>query len=205
MNMLSKTRASMAEWHRQREVYSQGGKMSPLRRGFSAFYLNRCNRSGIIMNGGPIGGLKQTGEWKIGARYNKRELLHRCEKIAEYRNRIHVSCYDGMEFISTLDRDNTFFFIDPPYFEKGKTLYLNSLDTEYHTLLAEQLRSMKTASWVVTYDDCPEIRRLYRGWATIRPFSLRYSAAERRSGKEVLIAPKWLRLPTTQTSAAITW
>ena len=62
---------------------------------FSAFYLNRCNRSGIIMNGGPIGGVKQTGKWKLDARFNKAELRRRCEKVAEYRERIHVSGDDG--------------------------------------------------------------------------------------------------------------
>lgn len=205
MDMISKTRVRMSEWYRQRDIYNQSGHVSSLRRGFSAFYLNRCNRSGIIMNGGPIGGMEQKGKWKIGARFNKPELVRRLEKIAEYRNRIHVSCYDGIEFISKLNADTSFFFVDPPYFEKGKTLYLNLLDNEYHAALSEQLRSMKSAAWVATYDDCPTIRRLYRGWTTIHPFSLRYSASDRRRGKEVLIVPKWMSLPTIQTSAAITW
>lgn len=58
-NMISKTHVSMAEWCRQRAVYRDQGRVSRLRRGFATFYLNRCNRSGIIMNGGPIGGVKQ--------------------------------------------------------------------------------------------------------------------------------------------------
>src|SRR5947208_16899159 len=57
-DMLTNTSVSIAEWHRQRDAYRDRGHLSPLRRGFAAFYLNRCNRSGIIMNGGPIGGLK---------------------------------------------------------------------------------------------------------------------------------------------------
>lgn len=203
--MLTKTRVSMAEWHRQRDVYRDYGHLSRLRRGFSAFYLNRCNRSGIIMNGGPIGGVKQTGKWKLNARFNKPDLRRRCEKVAEYRDRVQVSCRDGIEFIGSLNAESTLFFVDPPYFAKGKTLYLNALDEEYHVALAAQLKSMTDAAWVLTYDDCPEIRRMYRGWATIRPFSLRYAAAERRSGKEVFIVPKWMRLPASQTSAAITW
>jgi len=203
--VLSRTRVSMAEWYRQRNIYRDSNYLSRLRRGFSAFYLNRCNRSGIIMNGGPIGGVKQTGKWKLGARFNKYELRRRCEKVAEYRDRVHVSCQDGIKFVEGLDAESTFFFIDPPYFVKGETLYLNALDGEYHLALAARLKSMMDAAWMLTYDDCPEIRRMYRGWATIRPFSLRYSAANRRSGGEVLIAPKWMKLPQSQTSAAITW
>ena len=157
------------------------------------------------MNGGPIGGIEQKGKWKLAARYNKPALRRRCEKIAQYRGRVHVSCHDGIEFIGSLKGSSVFFFIDPPYFAKGKTLYMNALDEEYHLSLATRLRSMTESAWVLTYDDCPEIRAMYRGWATIRPFSLKYAAADRRSGREVLITPKWVRLPSTQASTAIIW
>lgn len=205
IDMLSKTRVSMAEWYRQRDLYRHRGRLSRLRRGFSAFYLNRCNRSGVIKNGGPIGGVNQAGKWRLNARFNKPDLRRRCEKVAEYRDRVHVSCRDGIDFIRSLDAESTFFFIDPPYFVKGKTLYLNALDEEYHAALAARLESMADAAWVLTYDECREICRMYRGWATIRRFSLGYSAAHRRSGKEVLIAPRWMRLPVSQASATITW
>ena len=204
-DMISTARVNMAEWRRQRDVYRDHGRVARLRRGFAAFYLNRCNRSGIIMNGGPIGGVKQEGNWKIDARFNKSDLRSRCEKVAEYRDRVHVSGHDGIEFIENHDADSTFFFIDPPYFDKGKTLYLNVLDEGYHVALANRLKSMANAAWVLTYDDCPEIRQIYRGWTTIRPFSLRYTAAARRTGREVLIVPHWLRLPASQESAAILW
>jgi len=204
LDLLKNTRVSIAEWRRQRAVY-RARRVSRLRRGFATFFLNRCNRSGIIMNGGPIGGIEQLGRWKLNARFNKQELRRRCERIAEYRERINVSGCDGLEFIQSLDADRTFFFIDPPYFGKGKTLYLNALDQEYHEALARKLKSMKNAAWVLTYDDCPEIRRLYQGWTTIRPFALLYAASERRSGQELLIVPKRIRLPESQTSTAITW
>jgi len=195
LHMLLETEVSIDEWYRQRDVYKASGQVSRLRRGFATFYLNRCNRSGIIMNGGPIGGLKQTGKWKLNARFNKPELHRRCEKVAEYNKRICVSCDDGIDFIGKLDPDTTFFFVDPPYFEKGSMLYLNALDGAYHTALAAAMSTMQDMAWVLTYDDCPEIRQMYRGWASIRPFSLQYSVAERRFGRELLITPKWMRLP----------
>lgn len=202
---LSRTRVSMPEWRRQRERYRATKRQSHLNRGFAAFYLNRCNRSGIIMNGGPIGGVKQLGTWKLNARFNKADLRRRCQRIAEFGSRIHVSNKDGMEFIEDCDPKSMFFFIDPPYYEKGEALYLNSLKVTYHQALAERLRAMPGAAWILTYDDCHEVRRLYRGWTNIRPFSLRYSASERRSGNEVLIAPKWMRLPCVGSSASLSW
>lgn len=203
--MLCNARVDIMEWRRQRELYRDTGSISRLQRGFAAFYLNRCNRSGIIMNGGPIGGVSQSGKWKLDARFNKAALRRRFEKVAEYRERIHVSPKDGIRFISDKISDSAFYFIDPPYYNKGKMLYLNKLDDNYHKGLANTLRSTESSGWVLTYDDCPEIRRLYEDWATIRAFSLRYAAARRRSGKEILIVPKWMRLPTSQTSAAIIW
>lgn len=205
LTMLSKTRVSMAEWRHQRDIYRNNGRVSRLQRGFSAFFLNRCNRSGIIMNGGPIGGIRQNGKWKLDARFTKSELLRRCKRVSEYRKRIEVSGEDGLRFIERLDPEATFFFIDPPYFQKGATLYLNALDAEYHEALAARLRAMPRAAWVLTYDNCPEVRRLYQGWASIRPFTLRYAASERRSGQEILVSPKWMRLPSQQHSAAINW
>lgn len=205
LEMLDTANVNIEEWLRQRKVYRENGKVSRLQRGFSAFFLNRCNRSGIIMNGGPIGGVEQHGKWKIDARFNKPDLYQRCKKVSEYRDRISVSGTDGIAFIGRLDPASVLFFIDPPYFVKGSLLYLNLLNAGYHATLASKLNGMTEAAWIVTYDDCPEIRELYQGWANIRPFSLRYAAAERRSGKEILITPKWMALPNDQDSLAISW
>jgi DNA adenine methylase len=203
--LLRKTPVNIREWYRQRAIYRGSNRMSRLQRGFAAFYLNRCNRSGIIMDGGPIGGIAQNGNWLIDARFNKAELLRRCDKVTEYRDRIRVSGIDGLDLLDNLDSKSTFYFLDPPYFEKGRMVYLNALSPDYHTALAARLKSLGQTPWVLTYDDCPEIRSLYSDWATIRPFGLRYVAAERKTGREVLVAPQWMRLPTSQTSAAIAW
>lgn len=196
---------SVDEWRKQRKIYRSTARASRIGRGFSAFYLNRCNRSGIVMNGGPIGGIEQAGKWKIDARFNKEDLRRRCEKVYEFRDRISVSNNDGLEFISEVCRGKTFLFIDPPYFEKGSSLYLNSLDEAYHQRLASKLKRLTSVAWVLTYDDCQEIRDMYSGWASVKSFDLRYTASERRKGKELMITPKGLSLPSTQRSASIGW
>jgi DNA adenine methylase len=205
VRLLMSKRINLAEWRRQRDVYRSRGRVGRLRRGFAAFFLNRCNRSGIIVNGGPIGGIRQQGPWKVNARFNKHDLKARCSRVGEYRERIHVSCRDGIDFIRRMSGNATMFFVDPPYFVKGHTLYLNAVDEAYHRALANELRRMEGRAWVLTYDDCPAIRQMYAGWAQVRPFSLRYAASERRQGKEVLITPMGLRLPESQESAAVTW
>ena len=185
---------SVEEWRHWRDVYRREDAPR-LDRGFAAFYLNRCNRSGIIDGAGVIGGLEQRGRWKIDARFNKDTLRDRLERIGAERERIRVTGIDAIDFIEARDPQSTFFFIDPPYFRKGPSLYLNALDSEYHMRLADKLRGGAAGAWALTYDDCAEIRQLYSGWATVHPFSLRYTARASRVGREVLITPPWLTLP----------
>ncbi|MYK41438.1 MAG: DNA adenine methylase [Gemmatimonadetes bacterium] len=205
LDLLSSTEVNMKEWFIQRDNYRKRNRISRVRRGFATFFLNRCNRSGIIVNGGPIGGIEQNGKWKLDARINKASLQSRCKKIAEYRERIIVSCDDGIEFLDKMHTEKTMFFIDPPYFGKGPTLYLDTLNTEYHQALANRLRSIADKAWVLTYDDCPQIRSMYSGWAHIRPYSLMYTANNRCIGNEVLVVPKWMKLPNSQGSSVVRW
>ncbi|MHB1262116.1 MAG: DNA adenine methylase [Thermoplasmatota archaeon] len=203
---LRNTPVTIAEWKRQREIHRRPGKRSRLDIGFATFYLNRCNRSGIILNGGPVGGLAQEGKWKLKARYNKHALLERCERVAEFGDRISITREDGLGFIKKRAQRDVFFFIDPPYYEKGPKLYLNSLGHEYHEALAEQMQSMQDARWVMTYDDSPAIRHLYEPWANVREFKLDYSASGRRKGSELFISPKRMLLPASApASEAISW
>ena len=205
LDLLNDTEVSIEEWHTQRSHYRNRKRISKVKSGFATFFLNRCNRSGIIVNGGPIGGINQEGKWKIDARFNKDDLAFRCRRIAEYKDRISVSCDDGIEFITRMEGEKTMFFIDPPYFGKGPTLYLDLLDEGYHQSLARKLRSMCDKAWLLTYDDCSAVRAMYSGWAQIRPYSLRYTAYKRRTGREVLVTPKWLTLPNFQNASGIQW
>lgn len=205
LRLVDDTPLNIDEWRSQRAILDNPGRYSRLRRGFATFYLNRCNRSGIILNGGPIGGYHQKGRWKIDARFNRKRLRERCNRIIEYRDRIKLSSLDGIQFVEAHTYNKTFLFIDPPYYKKGPKLYLNALDHEYHYRLANVLESSQEAPWIVTYDDCPEIRALYEGWAQVIPFGLRYSASGAAQGKEVCIAPKWIQLPSDLESRSISW
>ena len=196
---------TLEEWTRQRAIYRDPESASRLQRAFAAFYLNRCNRSGIILNGGAIGGIRQTGKWRLDARFNREGLVVRCQRVAQQASRIHISALDGIEFIQSLAGTKAFFFIDPPYFGKGRTLYLNALNPPYHSALATALQKLDDSPWVLTYDDCPEVRALYEEWATIRSYSLRYSASSHTRGGELLIAPRWMTIPTDTDSASIHW
>lgn len=154
---------TLDEWDAQKLVYKNQSKFTTAEVGFATFFLNRTNRSGV-MNAGVIGGRAQAGDYKIDARFNRSTLAERISSIGRLRDRILVSSEDGAEFITRhLDDGKTFVYADPPYYEKGSYLYMNAFDNSKHAALAKVLNDRPDAPWMLTYDDAPEIRALYRG------------------------------------------
>ncbi len=202
VDLIRSTRVTIAEWKRQREIYRSRTR-STLKLGFAAFFLNRCNRSGILTNGGVIGGLDQSGKWKIDARYNQDELIRRIERIAALRDRITICQLDAIEFLRVnvlrhANRSKFFIYLDPPYYVKGSRLYLNYYEHRDHLSLARFLRRLRNVRWLVTYDDTPEIREIYSWRRNLANFNLHYSAATSKSGSEIIISSDRLKLPLTR-------
>jgi len=182
---LERTPVNVKEWRKQKAIY-ENKRSKRFDLGFATFFLNRTNRSGIL-NGGPIGGLDQTGKWKIDARYNKKALIQRIREIAEYKSRITVTNEDGVSLVGRyLRKKNTFIYLDPPYYEKAADLYLNIFEEKDHARLAKKLNAHPDATWLLTYDDKPAILKLYSERETIN-FSLSYNAYETRQGRELMI------------------
>lgn len=186
--LIHDTEVTVENWDIQKEVQKNTDNYSMLELGFSTFFLNRSNRSGII-KGGIIGGRNQDGKWKIDARYNKKNLIDRIEKISLYGNRIKLYNLDASDFISTVIPsfpEKTFIYLDPPYFNKGQDLYENHYKPEDHSNVYEQVSTKLKHKWIITYDNVQEIKDLY-GKYRQQVYSLSYSAATRYQGKEVMI------------------
>ncbi|VEN74227.1 conserved hypothetical protein [Candidatus Desulfarcum epimagneticum] len=189
----NKTEVTVEEWKRQREIY-KNKHSSIFSRGFATFFLNRTNRSGII-EARPIGGMNQTGKWKIDARFNKKNLIKRIERIALYESRINFSKIDGIELMKKIHKmPNILVYIDPPYFKKGNTLYFNYYDRDNHVELSNFLNSNPNFDWLLTYDNVPEIINLYpnREKAT---FNLHYHVNTAKKSQEILIKSDNITIP----------
>ncbi|MBF0816235.1 DNA adenine methylase [Microbacterium paludicola] len=175
------------EWLRQREIYRAARTADPLELGFAFFYLNRTNRSGVL-TGGVIGGLAQTGNYKIDARFNRDTLIDRVSSIGALRDRITVLSRDGRSVIRDYsERSNAFMYIDPPYVRAGSRLYLNSFEHRDHAALADIVNAIQSAHWLMTYDVAPLIEKLYAAHFVCR-YELNYSARYYGAADELLIA-----------------
>jgi DNA adenine methylase len=189
------TPLTITEWKRQRNL-QRDPQSTVFDLGFSTFYLNRTNHSGVL-NGGPIGGLGQDGKYKLNARFNRRALVDRVRSIGERSDQIELHNLDAEEFIKCvlprLPRDDTLVYFDPPYYTKGRNLYMTYYDHEDHRRLSQAIASVPHL-WCVSYDDVPEVHAFYRGHK-IRRFQLDYSAHCRRKGAEMMVFSDRLRVP----------
>ena len=186
-DLIQETRLDLNVWKKCKEVQRSKKRAKLLDLGFSTFFLNRTNRSGVI-SGGIIGGKEQTGKWKIDARFNKVNLIERIKRIGEYRDRIslyNMDAYDLVKkFFSELPQKALCYF-DPPYFAKGKELYVNYYKNDDHVKMAKCIQSMKKIRWIVSYDNKTEVKQMYSGCNNIE-YDLNYSAANVRKGKEIM-------------------
>jgi DNA adenine methylase len=195
---------TVGEWHTQREIHLQCDASDPLSLGFATFFLNRVNRSGIIKDAGVIGGLSQDGNYKIDCRFNKAGLIGRIRRLEKYKKRIHLHNMDALDFMGYCEKSlplKTLICIDPPYFNKGSSLYTNFYQPSDHASVAKAVLKLNRP-WVLTYDSVPEIQVLYK---TKRQFifDVNYTLQTKRVGTELLIVSKGLKLPEEVRSRQI--
>lgn len=192
------TEVTINEWHKQREIQLDKDSADDFELGFSSFFLNRTNRSGIILKAGVIGGLGQAGDYKLDCRFNKAGLIDRIRRINKYKSRIHLYNMDAVDFVkhneSRLPLERTIYCIDPPYFSKGSTLYTNFYEEDDHVEIANTLLNSKS-SWILTYDNALEIQRLYSNKRQFH-FNINYSAQDKKIGTELLVVSDNLYVPS---------
>jgi DNA adenine methylase len=179
------TEPSIEEWYRQKEIHAAAKDIDSFDLGFATFFLNRTNRSGII-GARPIGGLDQTGQWLIGARYRAEDLAARIQHLASYATRVTITEMDGVDLAADQLKDHSaFVYADPPYLSAGDDLYLNALAWSDHERLAALLRG--SDRWLLTYDADDRIPNELYPELRCAAFDLAHTAAKARIGREFAV------------------
>lgn len=186
---------TLEEWYKQREVVIKSRTPS-FELGVATFFMSRTNRSGVIL-GGAIGGATEekqiNAKYKIDCRFNKTDLIQRLENIAKNKQRIAVSDKDALIFLRELDK-NVFVYLDPPYYVKGKSLYMNHYIKKNHEELAHFLQNEAQFNWVLSYDDVPQIREMYTDMELFK-FPLKYTVSKKQIGYELLTHSRTINFP----------
>lgn len=194
--LISDTPVTMEQWHKQRAVLLQP-PTSILRLGFATLFLNRTNRSGIL-KGGVIGGYEQKSDYPLDCRFHRRNLIHKVQRLALYKDQITLSCQDARLYLRGTAAKlpaHSLVNIDPPYFNMGPELYTSFYTAKDHTALARTVRALKVP-WLLTYDDRAEICDLYAGMPSTRK-SLYYTAQVKKVGVELLVVSPALKQPVS--------
>jgi DNA adenine methylase len=206
IEMIYNTPVTIEEWKKHRFTsMKQDENISLLELGFSTLFLNRTNRSGII-KAGPIGGLEQKGKYLIDCRFNKEKLISKVRKINKKKSRIKLYNLDAVEFIKRVinrQKKKAFIFFDPPYFKKGRELYINFYSYDDHQILYSEMKKLKKHIWITTYDVADEIKEIYCDH-TFNEFSINHSAANKGKSSELFFCSEGLILPESFNSLIIT-
>lgn len=172
--------------------------------GFKKLAIHQISYSGLgTKSGGPLGGENQKSKYKIDCRWSPKYI---CEKASKLNKKFLElkSIYDEMctnldfSTLITANHCDALIYLDPPYFDKGNDLYQHGFNNSDHNRLADMLKTSRH-QWVLSYDDCPEIRKMYE-WADFHSINVKYSitatkdndTGERasRTKPELLIYPK---------------
>lgn len=186
---------SIEQWQIEHKIVLDENTPS-LELGVATFYLSRTNRSGVI-SAGPIGGnsleKQAKAEYKIDCRFNRKELIARLRTIVSYKDRIIVTQEDALKLLKKLDPLNAFVYLDPPYYVKGKSLYMNHYHCAEHKELSDLLYNAQFP-WLLSYDDVNEIRSMYR-MLELYNFQLPYTVNRVKKGMELMTHSRDIKLP----------
>lgn len=151
--------------------------------GFKKFVIHQISFSGLgTKSGGPLGGIEQKSEYKVDCRWSP---IHFCKKIEKFHSlfkkvKVTHDCCTNFDFEILLKNKskNYYSYIDPPYFHKGNDLYQFGFSSYDHLRLSKCLKS-SNAKWILSYDDCKEIRSLYE-WACVQEIDVNYTIASQK-------------------------
>ncbi len=114
--------------------------------------------------------------------FDIRRLFVLIEELQSRLANVVIENQDFETLIGHYDRTDAFFYCDPPYFS-SEDMYAVEFGWEDHVRLKTTLANI-TGKFLLSYNDCPEIRELYSGFS-IFDFSRVHSMAQRyEAGKE---------------------
>lgn len=194
-SMIRHADVTIEAWRRESAIYSTPLGKNDLELGFATFFLNRCNRSGIL-RARPIGGFEQAGKWKIDARFNREALAQRIEFLGKYREKVSLTQQDGRDHIRSLAElgHDVIAYVDPPYLVQGDRLYMDSLSSSDHQELSSVL-SETPIKWFLTYDAEARITEDLYSRHRCMQFEISHSAQVRHLGVEYALFSDSLSVP----------
>ena len=122
------------------------------------------------------------GESYASQPFDISKVFYLIQQLQKRMANVVVENQDFEKLIRHYDRPDAFFYLDPPYYS-SEHMYEVEFRWDDHLRLQRTLRSIK-GKFLLSYNDCPEIRELYRDYGIV-DFKRVHSMAQRfEAGKE---------------------
>ncbi len=136
------------------------GSMSTVYYGYLAMVTHRCTWGGlgdaktkVLLNDSQL-----ERAWKVDAVcHDVEQASYLLSQLAIWEGR--CTCMDAKDVLGQVPLESVV-YLDPPYYERGGDNYVFGMKPEDHAALAEALLK-SSVPWVLSYDDCEEVRALY--------------------------------------------
>ena len=159
-DLLDKLKNEKATKERHRWFKNKFKPKTKIEQAFRYYYLNRTSYSGIMK--------KENCFFGYGEKYSMRpenwprQLVKNSKKL----QKVKMTNYDFEKVINNIKTKNTFVFLDPPYFNADQNkFYTKSFEAKDHIRLCKLLKKNSSKfKFLLTYDNCEEIREMYK-WA----------------------------------------
>ena len=166
------------DWKRQQEA----GGLTDIQRAARFYYLQR------LTFGGKVAG-RTFGSTAL--HHPRINLVRLEEELSQVHLRLASVTIEHLPWsrcIDTYDRPETFFYLDPPYWDCENFYGKGIFSKEDFQLLSSKLLNVQ-GKFILSLNDTPEVRRLFMGFK-ITPVTTRYSCHKAKSIKasELLIS-----------------
>ncbi|HBM58549.1 MAG TPA: DNA methyltransferase [Citreicella sp.] len=156
--------------------------LTDLQRAARFLYLQR------VAFGGKVSGRNFGLDAGRPARFNLSTLEPDLEALHERLSGVTVTQLDFSPFLTRIDREGAFFYLDPPYWGSESDYGRDSFSRDRFGQMAEQLRGIR-GRFLLSINDVPEIREIF-GWANLVPVQTTYTVSSASGGtraRELLI------------------
>jgi DNA adenine methylase len=147
-------------------VKTDPSTLTDIQRAGRFFYLQKNSFGGLI--------LKQKFHYGVTqpSNFNPERIPEVIEQAHRRLARVQIESLPYEQVLEKYDRPTTFFYLDPPYWERK--LYKFNFKEDDFVKLDQQLGRIQ-GRFLLSLDDHPEVRRIFNKWNLI-PVEITYTA-----------------------------
>lgn len=93
-------------------------------------------------------------------------LKYKLSRYSEYFKRITISNIDYKDILNQHDSEETFFYVDPPYFGFEKYYINNNFNQDSHNELCNELKKIK-GKWLLSYYKFDQLEKWYSNYKIV--------------------------------------